>query len=262
MVDLARLAKIAGAIFGACAITWCIAQAGTIPTVVDGKQTLVAVEPLLQTLQLGYVITGTTLVVDGRRFPQPLVERDGMSMADAATLAQFLHLSLTRKNGTLVFATPQSPDASGSAPPSAADLNTIRSELLDALNEHRSTQGLTPLQVDPIAERAAQYQADDMSANAVMRHQDASGRTPMQRYDAMGGNAMHYAENVGWYGLDVTGGADMWKAVGKLDAQMMAEQPPDDGHRRNILSGAYDAVGIGLAVGPHGLYLAEDFVGP
>lgn len=261
MADLPRLAKIVVAIFGACAITWCIAQASTIPTVVEGKQTLVAVEPLLQTLQVGYVISGTTLVVDGRRFPQPLVEREGMSMADAAQLAQFLHLSLTRKSGTIVFSSAPPQDASSGRPPSAADVDAIRAELLDALNAHRSVLGLAPLHVDPVAQEAAQYQADDMSANAVMRHQDATGRTPMQRYYAMGGNAMRYAENVGWYGLDVTGSADMWKAVDKLDAQMMAEQPPDDGHRRNILSGAYDGVGVGVAVGTHGLYLAEDFVG-
>jgi len=43
---------------------------------------------------------------------------------------------------------------------------------------------------------------------------------------------------------------------------MMAEQPPNDGHRENIVSPNYDAVGIGVAVGPGGVYLTEDFTGP
>jgi uncharacterized protein YkwD len=94
-----------------------------------------------------------------------------------------------------------------------------------------------------------------------MQHEDSTGRTPMQRYAAMGGHAGWYAENVGWYGLDVSGNTELWTAVSKLDAQMMAETPPDDGHRENILSPVYDAVGIGVSVGPHGLYLAEDFSG-
>jgi uncharacterized protein YkwD len=256
-----KIARIIGALSIAAALSWCIAAAATIPTVIDGRRTLVAVEPLLQTLQLTYVIRGTELNVDGRRYPQPLVERDGMDMADAADLARFLHLSLTKKNHVLVFSSAQSPDATESSPPSPADLDALRQELLATLNDHRIALGREPLHFDPIAQQAAQYQSEDMSRSAVMRHEDASGRTPMQRFAAMGGRADWYAENVGWYGLDVTGKSELWSAVSKLDAQMMAEQPPNNGHRETILSQQYEAVGIGVTVGPHGLYLAEDFVG-
>jgi uncharacterized protein YkwD len=258
---LPSIARIAGAVAAAAAITWCVAAAASIPTVVDGPRTLVAVEPLLQTLQLAYVISGTKLDVNGHRFPQPLVERDGMDMADAVELAHFLHLGLTKKNGVLVFSSKQSPDATQSAPPPQADLDALRTRLLDALNDHRRSTGRPPLRIDPVAEEAAQYQAEEMSRTAKMQHEDSTGRTPMQRYAAMGGRAEWYAENVGWYGLDVSGNAELWTAVSKLDAQMMAEVPPDDGHRENILSPQYDAVGIGVSVGPHGLYLAEDFSG-
>lgn len=254
--------RIAVALAVAAAISWCIAAAATIPTFVDGRRTLVAVEPLLQSLQLGYVISGTTLQVNGRRYSQELVVHGGLDMADAVSLANFLHLSLTRRDGVLVFSSsPQSPDAQGSAPPPQADLATLRGELIDALNAHRRTAGLEPLHADPVAEQAAEFQAQDMAASAVMRHEDSTGRTPMQRYSAFGGDAGWYAENVGWYGLDVSGSSELWVAVSKLDAQMMAEQPPNDGHRENILSERYDSVGIGVSIGPHGLYLAEDFVG-
>jgi uncharacterized protein YkwD len=257
-----NIARIFGAFAIAAALTWCIAAAATIPTIVDGRRTLVAVEPLLQTLQLAYVIRGTELNVDCRRYPKPLVERDGMDMADATDLARFLHLSLTKNKNVLVFSSVQLPDASESSPPSPADLDGLRQELLATLNEHRTALGRAPLHFDPIAQQAAQYQSEDMSRAAVMRHEDASGRTPMQRFAAMGGRADWYAENVGWYGLDVTGKRELWSAVSKLDAQMMAEQPPNDGHRETIISQQYGGVGIGVTVGPHGLYLAEDFVGP
>jgi len=161
----------------------------------------------------------------------------------------------------LVFSSIETPAASQSAPPSQADLDAVRSRLLDALNDHRREAGRPPLRVDAVAEQAAQYQADDMARTAKMQHEDSTGRTPMQRYAAMGGRAGWYAENVGWYGLDVSGQTELWTAVSKLDAQMMAEQPPDDGHRENILSATYDAVGIGVSVSQNGLYLAEDFSG-
>ena len=258
---LPNIARIAVAVVAAAAVSWCIAAAATIPTVLYGSRTLVAVEPLLQTLQMAYVISGTTLDVDGHRFPKPLVQLKGVDMADAVDLAHFLHLDLTKKNGVLVFSSKQSPDATQSAPPSQADLDALRTRLLDALNDHRLSIGRPPLRIDPVAEEAAQYQAEDMARTAKMQHADSTGRSPMQRYAAMGGRASSYAENVGWYGLDVSGNAQLWSAVSKLDAQMMAEVPPDDGHRETILSPQYESVGIGVSVGPHGLYLAEDFSG-
>ncbi len=138
----------------------------------------------------------------------------------------------------------------------------IRARLINQLNAHRREFGLTPLVDDPIAQKAAQYQAQDMESNGVMRHEDSSGRTPMGRYVAFGGHASLYGENVAFYGDSISEADAAWQAVSKLDEMMMAERPPSDGHRENILSPDYKAVGIGVAVGPNGLYIAEDFVSP
>ncbi len=100
-----------------------------------------------------------------------------------------------------------------------------------------------------------------MQNNNVMRHKDANGRSPMTRYAAFGGNAQLYGENVGYYGEKLDERAAQWAAIATLDSMMMAEKPPQDGHRKNILSADYSAVGIGVAVGPHGIFIAEDFVG-
>jgi uncharacterized protein YkwD len=145
--------------------------------------------------------------------------------------------------------------------PVFADYRSIAVRLSDQINAHRRAYGLTPLGVDPIAQRAAQFQAEDMQANDVMRHQDSEGRSPMKRYADLGGRAEMYGENVAYYGDDVNELAQQWAAVSKLDGLMMAERPPQDGHRENILSPSYSAIGIGVAVGPHGIFIAEDFVG-
>lgn len=149
-------------------------------------------------------------------------------------------------------------------PPARAEdpVPAIRARLINQINAHRRTYGLAPLTADPIAQRAAQYQAQDMESSGVMRHEDSNGRTPMRRYAAFGGHAALYGENVAFYG-DSLGETDAaWQAVSKLDDMMMAERPPSDGHRENILSPDYKAIGIGVAVGVNGLYIAEDFVSP
>lgn len=232
-----------------------------IPTYIVGNRTLVAVEPLLRSLQIGYDIEGTSLKVDGRQYPKPLVERDGYELVDAAEIAQFLHVSLTKRNGQLVFATIQPPGVASPGPPAAADLFALRSQLLDTLNAHRRSIGIAALRVDAIAQAAAQAHAEDMARDGIVRHGDAKGYSPMTRYMVRGGHAMTYAENVAWYGLNTIDRASLSAELAKLDAQMMAETPPNDGHRRSILSPAYDGVGIGIAIAPSGLYLTEDFAG-
>lgn len=146
-------------------------------------------------------------------------------------------------------------------PPPAAELQQLRSELTATLNEHRAQLGLPALATDPIAEQAAEFQAVDMLDAGALRHEDSSGRSPAERYKAYGGASDYYGENVGFRSPGVLDPALLWDVLSKLDAQMMAEVAPDDGHRRNILSSHYRAVGIGVAVGPHGVFMCEDFSG-
>ena len=138
----------------------------------------------------------------------------------------------------------------------------VRARLVNEINAHRRASGLSALALDPLAQRAAQYQAQYMESSGVMRHDDSDGRSPMKRYDDMGGHASLYGENVAYYGDSFSETDAVWQAVQKLDSMMMSEQPPSDGHRENILSPDYKAIGIGVAIGPNGIYIAEDFVTP
>ena len=251
-------------LFATCAaasVFWCVARAADIPMVVDGGHTLVAVEPLLRSLQIGYDIDGVTLDVDGRRYPQPLLVRSGVDYVDAYDIAHFLRLSVTDRSGVLVYSAGEGQAHVQPAPPAEPDLDAVRDQLVAAINDHRASMGGAPLVIDPIAQAAAQAQALDMALAAQIRHQDAQGRSPMQRYSELGGRASWYGENVGWYSLDVFGRSALWNVINTLDAEMMSERPPDDGHRKNILSSRFQAVGVGICLSPSGIYLAEDFVG-
>ena len=144
-------------------------------------------------------------------------------------------------------------------PPPPSELKQLRAQLLAQLNADRAQLGLASLAVDPIAERAAEFQAVDMLDAGKLRHDDSSGRSPLARYNAYGGKSDYYGENVGFRSPGVVDPVLLWDVLSKLDAQMMAEAPPNDGHRRNILSGHFSAVGIGVAVGPNGVFMCEDF---
>ena len=144
------------------------------------------------------------------------------------------------------------------APPSAA---VLRMQVLGLLNAHRRAMGLLEFHVDPIAQRAAQFQAEQVSASGTISHVDDFGRGPMTRYLAFGGGSPYYGENVAFHSLHAGDADDLRGALAKLDGAMLAEQPPYDGHRRNILSPRFSAVGIGIAVSEHAIYLVEDFSG-
>lgn len=266
-VSSPRLSRIAATAFAAFAFVATAAlgsedaRMDSIPTIVQGGHTYVAVEPLLRSMQLGYDIEGARLEVGGKTYPHALVELEGMAMANARDIAAFLNLRLTENGGSIVFSQPQTPAPSHAEAPPPADLVAVRDRLLAVLDAHREAQGLGDLRVDPKAESAAQAHALSMARDGVLRHVDPDGATPFDRYHAAGGSSRYYAENVAWYGFADESRAALTRAIAKLDAQMMAERPPDDGHRANILSPLYGAVGIGVAVGPGGIYLTEDFSG-
>jgi uncharacterized protein YkwD len=235
------------------------APASSIPTLAEGEHVLVAVEPLLASMQIAYSLNAGHLVVGDHAYIGPMVIDAGLHYAEPRAIASFLNLSIIYENGVMTFAPPAPHTGVDSNEPRAAVMQSLQNRLLDLLNAHRAAAGIRPLSEDSIAGSAAQMQAEDMETAGIMRHTDSEGRSPFQRFKSIGGHAMLYGENVAYYGLDVSDEQNLWIAIDKLDAMMMAEQPPDDGHRRAILNPAFQSVGIGVASGSNGIYLAEDF---
>lgn len=68
---------------------------------------------------------------------------------------------------------------------------------------------------------------------------------------------------LGDYAAEILGQTEILSRAGALAVQqaMLAEQPPEDGHRQNLLSGSLSAVGIDVLLDPaHGrLWITEDF---
>jgi len=103
-----------------------------------------------------------------------------------------------------------------------------------------------PLRLNDQLTDAAQDHADWMAARGRMSHRGAGGSSPGKRISAAGYNWTTYGENVAWGQRTPEEVMRVWVA-----------SPP---HRRNIKSGAYVDLGVGVAESSSGnLYWCTTF---
>jgi hypothetical protein len=134
------------------------------------------------------------------------------------------------------------------------------------VNRDRAAAGLAPVVLDEAATRAGQRHAEDMARAGYTAHWGTDGSVPEERYSQAGGTDF-VQENAGCL---ADGKARKLEAAPRFSAlqlervehAFMAEKPPRDGHRRNILKPSHGALGIGVAkpVGVDLACLSQEFV--
>jgi uncharacterized protein YkwD len=123
--------------------------------------------------------------------------------------------------------------------------------VLGLVNRDREKAGLRPVVLDDTASKAGLSHARDMARKGFTGHLGSDGSTPEQRYSESGGsdfvqeNAACLADTVE-RPLDDKPRFDPAK-LAALHAMFMAELPPNDGHRRNVLNPLHNRLGIGIA---------------
>jgi hypothetical protein len=123
--------------------------------------------------------------------------------------------------------------------------------VLGLINRDRKKAGLSPVVLDAAASKAGLQHARDMATKGFTGHIGSDGSTPEQRYSESGGsdfvqeNAACLSDTVPRK-LDDEPRFDAAK-LAALHEMFMAEVPPNDGHRRNVLKALHNRVGIGLA---------------
>jgi uncharacterized protein YkwD len=127
--------------------------------------------------------------------------------------------------------------------------------IVAAINSARAQHGLPALIVFSGLQSSAHAHDLAMAAANELSHQ-LPGEPDLGTRETKAGVSWTAAgENIGWT-------SDMSQAgVLSIEASMLGETPPDDGHRRNILSSTYTAVGVDVLLDQtHGrLWLTEDF---
>jgi uncharacterized protein YkwD len=147
---------------------------------------------------------------------------------------------------------PPAPSPNGGGSTAAA---SIAAAVVAAINSARAQQGLPALTVYAGLQSSAHGHDLAMAAANQLSHQ-LPGEPDLGTRETNAGVSWTAAgENIGW-----TSDMTQAGALG-IEASMLGETPPNDGHRRNILSATFTAVGVDVYLdSTHGrLWLTEDF---
>jgi uncharacterized protein YkwD len=149
--------------------------------------------------------------------------------------------------------TPTPPRTSGGG--STSQEQQLAQYVLGLINHDRVAMGLPRYTWSAALARGARQHNMRMVAYGQLSHQ-CPGEPDLGIRITNDGLAWRAAgENIGWSNYP-----DPQQGVASNHQAMMAEKPPDDGHRRNILSTSYTLVGIDVLIdSQQRLWLTEDF---
>ncbi|WP_162005621.1 CAP domain-containing protein [Dictyobacter vulcani] len=161
-----------------------------------------------------------------------------------------------------VVPTPVPPTAAPIVPaqPPVSGGNSVQSAaqaVFALINQERASKGLAPYIWSAQLVQSAHKHNLTMAAANQLSHQLPGEAYFGDRERQAGVNWVAAAENIG------VGYGDPTNASVGLNQAMFGEQPPDDGHRRNILSTGCTMVGVDVLVDTaHSrIWLTEDFAG-
>jgi uncharacterized protein YkwD len=159
---------------------------------------------------------------------------------------------------------PSSASASGSAsatPSSpASQQGTPAGQVLALINQARASAGLPPLTVTAGLESSASVHNLRMADGCGLTHECPGEPAIGARETAAGVKWTAAGENIGEGGPMPDTTAAMAQMAVTLTQEMLNEQPPDDGHRLNILSGTFTHIGIAVYRDSTGtVWMTQDF---
>jgi uncharacterized protein YkwD len=145
--------------------------------------------------------------------------------------------------------------AGGTAEAATAAETTAANAVLSMMNAERAAHRLPALRMSTALISSAHRHNLWMAQANTLSHQLPGEPYFGTRISQAGVQWHAAAENIGWTTNRTTSGAD------GLEAAMYNETPPNDGHRRNILSTAVHYVGVDVYIDARTgkLWLTEDF---
>jgi uncharacterized protein YkwD len=149
---------------------------------------------------------------------------------------------------------------SASALPGGTPSAEAAAEVLAVINQARSQAGLPPYTMSAGLDTSAQRHTMLMATGCGLQHQCPGEPALGTRLSSAGVQWSAAGENIGEGGPEPDTGAAITQMATSLTKGMLAEQPPDDGHRLNILSSAYKSVGIYVFRDSSGtVWMTQDF---
>jgi uncharacterized protein YkwD len=146
------------------------------------------------------------------------------------------------------------------AGPYAERFPEAKARLFERLNRERRAAGSAPVAYDPLGASVGDAFCLDAAASRSSGHWDTAGRPPYLRW-ALAGGVDYHGENFSALtriGADVNE-SEVSRLLLDAHVQMMAERPPDDGHRRTALDPEWTHVGIGAAAAAGEFRMVEEY---
>ena len=167
-------------------------------------------------------------------------------------------LAAGRAPSALASAHSAPPRATGSTAPSAG--GSAATQVLALINQARSAAGLPALTVTAGLQASSAAHNQLMASGCGLSHQCPGEAALGARETAAGVIWTAAGENIGEGGPVADTSAAIAKMAVGLTQSMLDEQPPDDGHRMNILSGSFTHIGISVYRASSGtVWLTQDF---
>jgi uncharacterized protein YkwD len=138
---------------------------------------------------------------------------------------------------------------------------SITDQVLDHINDARADAGLPRYTLDDDLSRAAARHNQRMIDGCGLSHQCSGEGGIGARFSAEGVRWSSAGENIGLASAG-RGDADIIRAADGLTDSMLAETPPNDGHRKNLLSRGFERIGLSVVRDGEGtVWMTQDFVG-
>ena len=149
--------------------------------------------------------------------------------------------------------------ATGSQAQGTGEEQQLAQRLFKQINQDRAANNLPPLAWEPRLERSARVHDLVMAKGCGLMHQCPNEPDLGTRISNQGVHWQTVGENIGEGGPVFSNDAAS-NMVSMIHQGMMAEQPPNDGHRLNLLSRDFHRFGISIYIDAHNtLWLTEDF---
>jgi uncharacterized protein YkwD len=138
--------------------------------------------------------------------------------------------------------------------------DNILDAVLEHINDARADEGLSALTLDSQLSKASALHNQLMINGCGLEHQCPGEKSIGPRFSAQGVQWSSAGENIG-FGSSGSSDADIIRAANGLTDSMLAETPPNDGHRKNLLSKSFKRIGLSVVRDGKGLtWMVQDFV--
>jgi uncharacterized protein YkwD len=171
----------------------------------------------------------------------------------------FLLTGCTALPGVTVSQATPTTAGSGSQSQGTATEQQLAQRLFQQINRDRAASGLPALSWEPRLVQSAHQHDMVMASGCGLMHQCPNEPDLGTRITNQGVQWQTVGENIG-EGGPLISNDKAWNIVSMIHQGMMGEKPPDDGHRRNLLSSSFHRIGISIYIDSHHtLWLTEDF---